>query len=196
MNNQDSETKIGEVRLGKFRANAVALILTLVIAVPVFAVALSLPHFNGFSPHHLPIFFSSLFLLAVLHELLHALAFHYWGRVPRSGLKIGFHLKALLPYCFCKVPVTMKVFRIAVLFPLYVTGGVCIIAMLIYPSVLTAAITTLAISSSIGDMWVFVKARKFSSDSLVKDHPSEVGFDVFQPTTGFLKNHPPQSFRD
>ena len=84
-----------------------------------------------------------------------------------------------MPYCFCKVPVKMRVFRIAVLLPLYVTGGLGVIALLIYPSILTAAIATLAISSSIGDIWVFIKARKFLPEHYASDHPSEVGLDVY-----------------
>ena len=173
--------KIAEVRVSKLAVNLVA--IPVVAATVTAAVLLAWSLAGKVELRLSDAWQYALFLVlaTVVHELLHAWAMVRWGKVPPGGVKFGFQWKALMPYFHCRVPVGMAAYRTAALFPLSVTGPVSILALLAYPSLWVAAGAGVAIAACVGDVWMFAKLRRFDGRSLVVDHPSEIGCDVFAP---------------
>lgn len=173
--------KIAEVRVSKLAANLVAIPAAGAIVAAAVLLAWSLPHAVGSRPRDAWQYVLFVILATVVHELLHAWAILRWGEVPSGAVRFGFHWKALMPYFHCRVPVEMAAYRTATLFPLYVTCPIGMLAVLAYPSVWVAAGAGVAVAACTGDVWTFMKLRRFDGRSLVLDHPSEIGCDVFLP---------------
>ena len=173
--------KIAEVRVSKLAVYLVAIPVVAATVTAAVLVAWSLPHTVATRPRDAWQYVLFIVLATVVHELLHARAIVRWGGVPFGAVKFGFHWKALMPYFHCREPVEMAAYRTATLFPLYVTGPVSILVLLAYPSIWVAAGAGVAIAACTGDVWTFLKLRRFDKRSFVMDHPSEIGCDVFAP---------------
>ncbi|MGM9929266.1 MAG: DUF3267 domain-containing protein [Bacillus sp. (in: firmicutes)] len=115
----------------------------------------------------------------VIHEFVHALGFVYVGKAKWSDIKFGIIWKYLAPYAHCKIPITIGAYRVALLLPVIVTGIVpLIIGLAIGSGWLTAAGVVLTVGG-IGDWAIFRKIRPFPADSLLQDHPSEIGCIIY-----------------
>lgn len=180
-------SKVGEVRFGKLGANPIVIPLLMVVVGILMGIAISLYYARdlgleggGSWEWAFLLFFVP---YVVVHELLHAAAFLYWGKVPPGTLRFGFSWKAFMAYCHSSHPVPVSAYRISLLLPLYVTCVLGIPILLIHPSIGTAALMGIAISGCVGDIWVFWGLRKFDRDFLVKDHRTDAGCDIFLPAS-------------
>jgi len=173
--------KVAEVRVSKLAAILVAIPVAGMIVGATVLLAWSLTGPLELSLSDAWQYLLFLVLATVVHELLHALAIVRWGKVPAGAVKFGFHWKSLMPYFHCLEPVRMAAYRTATLFPLYITAPVSILVLLAYPSIWVAAGAGVAIAACTGDVWTFVKLRRFDRRSFVMDHPTEIGCDVFAP---------------
>lgn len=172
--------KIAQIRLGKITVNLVTLPIALLLVMAFILFTNLLPHTRPYASRDLIYYVILIIVSIVAHEGLHALALVIWGGVGIKDIKFGFSWRGVLPYSHLKVPVPIKTYRLAALLPLFILTGLFTMLLLIFPSIWLAAVTGIAIAGSIGDIWIFYKLRRFDRKCLVKDHPKEIGYDVFE----------------
>lgn len=112
-----------------------------------------------------------------IHEGLHALGFLI-GRVQPADLEIGIFWKALTPYAHCKVPVTARVYRLAILLPGLALGLAPGIAGIIGGSAGLMLYGTAMTVAALGDCLIVWLLRGVSGDTRVQDHPELVGCEI------------------
>jgi hypothetical protein len=121
----------------------------------------------------------------VVHELLHGIAWVYFGNKPRTAIRFGFKLSALTPYAHCREPLPAWAYRIGAAAPAVLLGLV--------PS-LVATVTgagwllwpgLLFLAASAGDLLILWVLRGVLPQQRVQDHPDRAGCLVF--------DDPPQS---
>jgi len=123
----------------------------------------------------------SISLLVVVHELLHAFAFYYWGNISFKDIRLGFNWKKFVAYCRCLAPVKIWMLRIILLLPLFFTVPIAFVVLLLYPSAWTVILISSTISVCMGDLLMIIELRRFDGYLLVKDHPSESLCEIFIP---------------
>ena len=128
----------------------------------------------------LQIFLPVFVLLALLHEIIHWLAFRFAGKIDHSHLKIGFQWKTLTPYAHCDAAMKASAYRISLILPALILG--------IIPSIvaLISGISWLLIYGIIfsivggGDFIILWLIRKVKKDQLLQDHPSRCGCEMIE----------------
>lgn len=68
------------------------------------------------------------------------------------------------------------------LFPLWITGGLSLTALLAFPTDGLAILTGVAVAGCVGDVWIVARLRGFAANLVVQDSPSEIGCDVLAPS--------------
>ena len=111
----------------------------------------------------------------VIHELIHGIAFIVIGKAKLSDVKFGVIWKQLIPYAHCKVPLSIRAYKIALLLPVIITGFIPLIVGLSINSLLTVLVSACLIVGGIGDWIMYLKLRLFTNNAVVIDHPSEIG---------------------
>jgi hypothetical protein len=166
------------------KANAIAIPLAviefLIISIPfyfflgkeLFLEGLDSPLFK------LHYFFPILIVAALLHELLHIIGFLLFGKIGKNEVKLGFIPKYLTPYAHCKVAITAKAYRLALLLPFGVVGIIPILLSYYYKSVWLNLFGLIFVIAASGDLIVFWLIRKIHKNTLLKDHPFECGCTI------------------
>ena len=114
----------------------------------------------------------------VLHELIHGFV---WSRFTKNGwksIKIGIVWKSLLPFCHCYEPLKAYQYRLGLVMPTIILGIIPVIYSLITGSFDLLFYGFLMLLGGVGDIIVFFMMSKVKSDSIIKDHPSKMGFIV------------------
>ena len=129
------------------------------------------------------IFFFFFLVLTVVHELIHGL---FWGIFAQNHFKdisFGFMKEYLTPYCNCKTPLKKSEYVIGSLMPLIILGfGITALSIIIGSEALLL-LGVIMISGAAGDViasYRIVKYKKQKSEMLIMDHPTQVGFVVFE----------------
>ncbi|MHC4662525.1 MAG: DUF3267 domain-containing protein [Planctomycetota bacterium] len=182
MQNVENLDKIGEVRLGKIVANLYGIGALVILLIMLAFLAGLMPHKSVSYESGLWAWIFLVMLISglFLHELLHAYAMLKWGKVDRKDIKFGFFWIGMIPYAHCKAPISVKAYRIVSLLPLYVLGGISLCVLAVFPNIFTVGAAAIIISASVGDIIIFLKLRRFDSSSFVRDHPTEIGCDIFE----------------
>lgn len=183
MQSTDSYRKVAEIRVNKLAINLVAVPITVVLCAASIWLALALPHAKQNLPSASLWLLLFLFILVVVHEVLHAFAIVCWGKLSWRAMKFGVMWKALMPYCHCTILINLKVCRVQVLFPLYVTGLLTFLFLLAFPSLESGLACGVALSVCVGDVWLFIRLRKFPDAFFYKDDPKEIGGWILEATT-------------
>ncbi|HQC54282.1 MAG TPA: DUF3267 domain-containing protein [Clostridia bacterium] len=138
----------------------------------------------------LPVAILSLVLCVVMHELTHAFAMLLMG-VSRSNIKIGHIIKQGIIYCHMKSPIKIGRYRVILCLPFFLTGLLPFIASIIFLNITYSVMFLFSLAMCSGDLVMFIKTMKFSSNELVLDHAKYPAFyilsqDVDEQT--FLEN--------
>lgn len=161
--------------------NQKATIYTVVIGVIAFAAYFAIWGFTfDFGLDFLWKFYLGYLIGIILHEALHALGFIFVGKAKKSDIKFGFIWKYVTPYAHCKVPMTVKSYRISLLLPVILTGIIPLFIALAFGSGLLVAISVFLIAGGMGDWIIFRKINSFSGDAILEDHPSTIGCIIYQ----------------
>ena len=116
----------------------------------------------------------------LVHELLHGIS---WARYTGNGMKdikFGVIWSMLTPYCRCEVPLNVKHFLFGLLAPGIALGLLPAIYGLVSQN---AGIMLFGMFFTLvggGDYLLAWNLRKESMDSLVKDHPTAVGYFIYE----------------
>jgi hypothetical protein len=158
-----------------------ASLLSLLTCCTVFTlVARQLPGYSPFQWVDALLFVLGLPFLIAFHEAVHALAWMSSGKLPAKAFKFGILWGGFIPmpYCHCKEPLSVRVYRAGALMPLLITVPVFIAVLVLHPTSWTALLAALSLSGCIGDVWLYKKLIPMKQNDLVWDCPKEAGCDV------------------
>ena len=115
--------------------------------------------------------FSAAFVLAViLHELLHGLG-HVFGRASWSKVHFGMHWSALTPYAECHVLRGASSYRVTLLLPGLLLGGLPVAVGTLFGEWLIVFFGFLMLLSAAGDLVILSLFAGVPGDAWVQDHP-------------------------
>jgi len=114
----------------------------------------------------------------VLHELIHAISWITFAKIPFTKIKFGFNVRSLSPYAHCGEAVTAKVYRIALLTPAIILGFIPITISFNSGSVWFFVTGLLFTVTACGDFLIFWLIRQVKNEQLVADHPERAGCKV------------------
>ena len=112
------------------------------------------------------------------HEILHALGWMLFGRVPREAIKFGFSWRGLMPYTHCKMPLKPSAYRIGSLLPGAVTGLLPSVVGLALGSLWLTMLGAVLLGAAGGDMLVLWEIRSVRSNARILDHPTKTGCEI------------------
>ena len=118
----------------------------------------------------------------VLHELMHGIAWAYFGNKPLAAIRFGFKLSALTPYAHCREPLAASVYRIGAAAPAVLLG---LVPVLVATSIGTGWLLfpgLLFLAASAGDVLILWVLRGVKPQQRVQDHPDRAGCLVFDDT--------------
>ncbi|MGX7071413.1 DUF3267 domain-containing protein [Helcococcus kunzii] len=122
-------------------------------------------------------------VLIVLHELTHGVT---WAMFSKNGFKdisFGIIWKWITPYCTCKTPLKKSEYIVGALTPLLFTGLLPAILGVYLNSFILTIVGVFLIGGAAGDIMMVYKLLKYkakSNDTLIYDHPTEVGSIIFE----------------
>ena len=120
-------------------------------------------------------------IIIVIHELSHFVAYHKLGKIDRDNIYFGFYICWLVPFCACRIPVSVGCERKVLIAPLITTGSICILLFCLSLSYWSANGLCFALAISAKDISDFIKLRKFSRECIVTGHPEAFGItQIFQ----------------
>jgi hypothetical protein len=178
----NATSEVVKIRVGKLAANIVGNLLAVLLCAAAIVLAHKLPHYSRHITLHRVLASLGYFAALVpVHESLHAIGLMTFGKVPWRDIRFGVVWRALMPYCHCTVPITIRAYRRMALTPLVVMGLGTLGWLLLSPDDLVALLTGLTLAVCVGDVWMVLKMRGFNDPLLVRDSPSEIGCDIFPP---------------
>lgn len=178
-----------DVSIPMERAATLALVLLPVIVVPVL-LPFGLLHgwdalWDGVVSAFTPWVFLPVLVASVLvHEALHALGFLLFGGAPRTALHFGIDRSTFSPFAGCRVPVSARADRAAVILPGLALGALPAAAGLALGNGFLAVWGAFMLHAAAGDLIVLWTVRAVPGDAPVLDHPHRVGCRVLDPVTG------------
>lgn len=139
----------------------------------------------GAVPHAVGLFRKPVILLSVLaggivlHELLHAAAWAFYGEKPLTAITFGIHWATVTPFAHCTEPLRVDAYRIGALTPALLLGiGPALLAIftdahwLLFPGLIFTA-------AAAGDFLIVWMLRSARSTQMVQDHPDRAGCLLF-----------------
>jgi hypothetical protein len=126
----------------------------------------------------LVIYFVSLLVLIVVHELIHGIFFAKYSQSGWKAVKFGIMWKMFTPYCHGKEPITMNQYRIALLMPTVVVGLLPVIISFFIDSTTLNFIGFTLLLGGAGDVTVVWLTRKVKGSTVVLDSETQVGCEI------------------
>ena len=164
-----------------------ATIYALAISLPLVAALIALyatlspePASVILSPTQALLFMVALILGIFLHEMIHALGWAYFGRLPLRRIRFGFHARTMTPYAHAIDPMPARAYRLGAVLPALVLGALPYVIGTSLGSLAIAFFGTVYIVAAGGDLLVLWLIRKVDARALVQDHPSRVGCIVVE----------------
>lgn len=128
-----------------------------------------------FLKSHLPWLFMVLIIGVILHELLHALAYVFLTKGDTKNIRFGFIWKSLTPYCHYSQVVSVRQYRIALLIPALILGLLPLNFAFVSGNFTVFVFGVFFLLGAIGDLSIIWILRKEKFDTMLKDHPDEIG---------------------
>ena len=129
------------------------------------------------------LFVGTIFLLTVVHELVHGITWAAFTRDHFKDIAFGFMAQYLTPYCACKVPLGRKAYIMGALMPLITLGIIPFVISLITGSFPLLIISIIMILAAGGDVMIVLNVLKYKSDAkdiVYIDHPTQAGGVIFE----------------
>ncbi len=193
-----NEYRKERVTINIVRANLFGTLILIPIAV-MYGLAYYWKWNNGFSLEVVRIFVSDVtpkaiaigtatfFLVFVLgslvHELIHGVT---WARYAKKGFKsiqFGMLWEMFTPYCHCNEPLLKKHYILGAVMPAIILGLIPAVISIILGNSKLLLFGIIFTMTACGDFLVICKLGKENEDSLVQDHPSELGFYIYRKVT-------------
>lgn len=127
--------------------------------------------------------FSIVFIMLlgiIIHELIHGITFSFFAKTGFKAIKFGVLWKMLTPYCHCKEPLLLKHYIIGGIMPAFILGFLPFMYSLLFGNLFWLIFAIFFTVAAFGDFYIIYLLRNESKNSLVLDHPSEVGCFVYK----------------
>jgi hypothetical protein len=122
-----------------------------------------------------PSLVASLVIGVPLHEVLHGLAWAFFGQRPLKDVRFGVQWKLLTPYAHLQVPIRARAYRLGAAMPALLLGLLPYLVGLVVGDGWFTALGLLYLFAAGGDLLVLWLLRKVDGQALVEDHPSRAG---------------------
>lgn len=122
-----------------------------------------------------PVIILPALMLVGVHELLHAVGWHFAGQIGWREFHFGISWKTLSPYCHTRRPMSVRAYRIGTILPGIVLGIVPIIIATLNGDAILAILGGIMTAGAVGDVYVLWLIRNLPAKAQVLDHPSRVG---------------------
>lgn len=163
-------------------------ILAIIVMLPVMIIPAYIWYLVGngnyleFSLLDSVLFFVSLIVFIVIHELIHAITWGIFTKNHWKDIEFGIIWKMLTPYCTCRGALTKMQYVIGGLMPTIILGiGLSLIAI-ITDNFLMFILAEIMILGGGGDFIIIGKLLMFRikcKDCIYMDHPTECGVVAF-----------------
>jgi hypothetical protein len=131
-------------------------------------------------PLNLLLALAVLFASMLLHELLHAIGWTFFGRQPWSAIRFGMFWPALTPYTHLEVPIEINAYRIGGVLPGLFTGVLPYLIGLLLGNAAWLWLGILMTTGACGDLLSLWLLRRLPAGTMVQDHPSRLGCIVVE----------------
>jgi len=116
----------------------------------------------------------------IAHELIHGITWAMYTKNGFKSIKFGVLWKVLTPYCHCSEPLKVKHYITGAIMPAIILGFLPFVYSLFTGNALWLFFGIFFTMSAVGDFLIVNLVRRENMNSLVLDHPSEVGCYVFR----------------
>lgn len=133
--------------------------------------------------HALGYSFSVIFIMIigiVLHELIHGITFAIFAKSGFKSIKFGVIWKMLTPYCHCKEPLLVKQYMLGGIMPAIILGFLPFVYSLLFGNIFWLIFSIFFTAAAFGDFFIIYLLKNEDKNSLVLDHPSEVGCFIYR----------------
>lgn len=128
------------------------------------------------------LYFAVIFVLMIVHELIHGVTRALFAKSGWKAVSFGFVAKYLTPYCTCSEPLTKVGYITGALMPAIILGIIPIIVSIAIGNATLFGISFLMILAGGGDIHTSLKLMTFKTNgkkSIYIDHPYLVGLTAF-----------------
>ena len=115
----------------------------------------------------------------VIHEFIHGITWIYATKCKWKDIKFGIIWKYLTPYCHCKIAMTVRQYRLALLMPLWILGVLPSILGIALGDIFVLSFGVIFIVAAVGDIWMAWLLRIEKIDNKIFDHPSKPAYFIF-----------------
>ena len=123
--------------------------------------------------------FSIVFIM-LLGIVIHGITFSFFTKTSFKAIKFSVIWKILTPYCHCTEPLKVKHYRIGGIMPAVILGFLPFIYSLLFENIFCLIFSIFFTMAAIGDFYIFYLLRNENKNSMVLDHPSEVGCFIYR----------------
>lgn len=116
----------------------------------------------------------------IFHEVIHAVGFIIFAKVPIDKVKFGFHKQYYVPYCSADGVISKFGYISALLLPNILLGSIGLIYLFFTNNFLWSIFVTWIVASGSGDYYMLYLVSKYNNKSKFMDHPTEPGFFVIE----------------
>lgn len=140
-----------------------------------------MPFFEGLMDFARPLSIVPAFVIGVVvHELIHGVAWAYFGGKPWHAIHLGFQRKTLTPYAHCREPMDIRAYRLGGVMPGIVLGVVPAVVGILNGNGWLHWFGLLFTVAAGGDFLVLWLLRGVKPGRLVEDHPTRAGCYVLE----------------
>jgi hypothetical protein len=131
-----------------------------------------------------------LFIVGVLlHEFLHGLTWSFFTQRRWKAISFGIKWEYLTPYCHCDEPLRKVHFVLGAVMPCLVLGLIPVFISYYSGNFRIWFFGFFFTISAGGDLIALWMLRKIPRNAMLQDHPSEMGFILFDEDIGSDKQH-------
>jgi hypothetical protein len=117
----------------------------------------------------------------ILHELIHGMAWTFFGKKFFRDIKFGMSLKTLTPYAHCRKPLEVSAYRMGALMPGFILGIIPALGGLLSGEGGLMGFGMLFTMAAGGDALIIWLIRHEHPADLALDHPSSAGCYIVEP---------------
>ncbi len=170
-----------DLSISMARANLIVLFISLPLAILQFVIFVAVcgPE-NLQITWNVVVFISVLLLGIVVHELLHAIGWVFFGHKSFSSVKFGLQWKTFTPYAHLKEPVEVNAYRISGLLPGLILGILVYLLSLVLRDGNLFLLGMVHTAAAGGDFLILWLIRNVKAGMQVEDHPTNAGCYVIE----------------
>ncbi len=125
-----------------------------------------------------------IFLFGILlHEGIHGFFWALYAKKKFTSIRFGVKWEMLTPYTHCSEPLPIVGYRIGAVMPLLILGVMPLFLGFINGSSFLFYFGLIFSLAAAGDLLVLWELKKYSKDISVQDHPTKIGFIIYENKT-------------